>query len=88
MEIENKRKLKERCALRRNIAKEFLAEFLGTFVLIVSTRARILIQIKVFCDYHSTTLLVFVSVEVTLLHVSKIILKGLIYSKTNIFIKQ
>ncbi|KAG5848955.1 aquaporin-9-like [Anguilla rostrata] len=35
MEIENKRKLKERCALRRNIAKEFLAEFLGTFVLIL-----------------------------------------------------
>ncbi|KAJ8340468.1 hypothetical protein SKAU_G00351010 [Synaphobranchus kaupii] len=35
MEIENKRKLKERCALRRNITKEFLAEFLGTFVLIL-----------------------------------------------------
>ncbi|KAJ8247882.1 hypothetical protein GJAV_G00251650 [Gymnothorax javanicus] len=35
MEIENKKKLKELCALRRNIIKEFLAEFLGTFVLIL-----------------------------------------------------
>ncbi|KAJ8391603.1 hypothetical protein AAFF_G00087440 [Aldrovandia affinis] len=35
MERENKRNLKERCALRHNITKEFLAEFLGTFVLIL-----------------------------------------------------
>lgn len=37
METESKRKMKERFGLRRNIFKEFLAEFLGIFVLIVST---------------------------------------------------
>ncbi|KAL2077028.1 hypothetical protein ACEWY4_026532 [Coilia grayii] len=31
----NKRTLRERCALRKDIIKEFLAEFLGTFVLIL-----------------------------------------------------
>ncbi|XP_046898497.1 aquaporin-9b [Hypomesus transpacificus] len=35
MEEESKRKLKERCALRQDIIKEFLAEFLGIFVLIL-----------------------------------------------------
>ncbi|XP_061101187.1 aquaporin-9-like [Conger conger] len=35
METENKRTLKDRFALRRDITKEFLAEFLGTFVLIL-----------------------------------------------------
>ncbi|KAI1889642.1 hypothetical protein AGOR_G00165050 [Albula goreensis] len=35
MEMENKMNLKERCALRHSITKEFLAEFLGTFVLIL-----------------------------------------------------
>lgn len=37
MENESKRKMKERFGLRRDIFKEFLAEFLGIFVLIVST---------------------------------------------------
>lgn len=37
MENESKRKMKERFGLRQNIFKEFLAEFLGIFVLIVST---------------------------------------------------
>lgn len=40
METESKRKMKERFGLRRNIFKEFLAEFLGIFVLIVSTSLR------------------------------------------------
>ncbi|XP_063049266.1 aquaporin-9-like [Engraulis encrasicolus] len=31
----NKRSLRERCALRKDIIKEFLAEFLGTFILIL-----------------------------------------------------
>ncbi|XP_030649178.1 aquaporin-9b [Chanos chanos] len=35
MELENKRTLRERCTLRRDIIREFLAEFLGTFVLIL-----------------------------------------------------
>ncbi|XP_067104859.1 aquaporin-9b [Osmerus mordax] len=35
MEEESKRKLRERCALRQDIIKEFLAEFLGIFVLIL-----------------------------------------------------
>ncbi|KAM6981241.1 aquaporin-9b [Aplochiton taeniatus] len=35
MEHESKRKIKERCALRQDIIKEFLAEFLGIFVLIL-----------------------------------------------------
>lgn len=37
MENESKRKMKEKFGLRRDIFKEFLAEFLGIFVLIVST---------------------------------------------------
>ena len=37
MENESKRKMKEKFGLRRDICKEFLAEFLGIFVLIVST---------------------------------------------------
>lgn len=37
MENEFKRKIKERFGLRRDIFKEFLAEFLGIFVLIVSS---------------------------------------------------
>jgi len=36
MENESKRKIKERFGLRRDIFKEFLAEFLGIFILIVS----------------------------------------------------
>lgn len=36
MESESKRKMKERFGLRRDVFKEFLAEFLGIFVLIVS----------------------------------------------------
>ncbi|KAM9545222.1 aquaporin-9-like [Salvelinus alpinus] len=35
MELEGKRKMKEQCALRKDIIKEFLAEFLGIFVLIL-----------------------------------------------------
>lgn len=35
MEEESKRKIKERCGLRQDIIKEFLAEFLGIFVLIL-----------------------------------------------------
>ncbi|KAK6294539.1 hypothetical protein J4Q44_G00353690 [Coregonus suidteri] len=35
MEFEGKRKMKEQCALRKDIIKEFLAEFLGIFVLIL-----------------------------------------------------
>ncbi|XP_035642929.1 aquaporin-9-like [Oncorhynchus keta] len=35
MELEGKRKIKEQCALRKDIIKEFLAEFLGIFVLIL-----------------------------------------------------
>uniref|UniRef100_A0A4W5MCY5 Aquaporin 9b n=1 Tax=Hucho hucho TaxID=62062 RepID=A0A4W5MCY5_9TELE len=35
MELESKRKMKEQCALRKDIIKEFLAEFLGIFVLIL-----------------------------------------------------
>ncbi|TNM91127.1 hypothetical protein fugu_003416 [Takifugu bimaculatus] len=35
MESDSKRKMKERFGLRRNIFKEFLAEFLGIFVLIL-----------------------------------------------------
>ncbi|CAB1339405.1 unnamed protein product, partial [Coregonus sp. 'balchen'] len=35
MEFEGKRKMKELCALRKDIIKEFLAEFLGIFVLIL-----------------------------------------------------
>ncbi|XP_064835302.1 aquaporin-9-like isoform X1 [Oncorhynchus masou masou] len=35
MELEGKRKMKEHCALRKDIIKEFLAEFLGIFVLIL-----------------------------------------------------
>lgn len=37
MEDEGTRKMKEKFGLRRDILKEFLAEFLGIFVLIVST---------------------------------------------------
>lgn len=37
MESDSKRKMKERFGLRRDIFKEFLAEFLGIFVLIVSS---------------------------------------------------
>lgn len=36
MDFEKIRKLKERCMLRSDIIREFLAELLGTFVLIVS----------------------------------------------------
>lgn len=36
MERENFRNVRERCTLRRDIIREFLAELLGTFVLIVS----------------------------------------------------
>ncbi|KAM9423792.1 aquaporin-9-like isoform 2-T2 [Salvelinus alpinus] len=35
MDLERKRKMKEQCALRKDIIKEFLAEFLGIFVLIL-----------------------------------------------------
>nr|XP_046205293.1 aquaporin-9-like [Oncorhynchus gorbuscha] len=35
MDHERKRKMKEQCALRKDIIKEFLAEFLGIFVLIL-----------------------------------------------------
>uniref|UniRef100_A0A4W5PZK3 Aquaporin 9b n=1 Tax=Hucho hucho TaxID=62062 RepID=A0A4W5PZK3_9TELE len=35
MELEGKRKMKEQCALRKDIIKEFLAESLGIFVLIL-----------------------------------------------------
>ncbi|XP_021463056.2 aquaporin-9-like [Oncorhynchus mykiss] len=35
MELEGKIKMKEQCALRKDIIKEFLAEFLGIFVLIL-----------------------------------------------------
>lgn len=37
MEDESRRKMKEKFGLRRDIFKEFLAEFLGIFILIVST---------------------------------------------------
>uniref|UniRef100_A0A673MYC4 Aquaporin-9-like n=1 Tax=Sinocyclocheilus rhinocerous TaxID=307959 RepID=A0A673MYC4_9TELE len=35
MELENFRNLRERCSVRRDIIREFLAELLGTFVLIL-----------------------------------------------------
>ncbi|KAL7830967.1 hypothetical protein SRHO_G00304690 [Serrasalmus rhombeus] len=35
MELENRRNLREKCALKQDILKEFLAEILGTFVLIL-----------------------------------------------------
>lgn len=36
MEVQNKRSMRQHCALKHGIFKEFLAEFLGTFVLVVS----------------------------------------------------
>lgn len=36
MEIQHKRSMRQQCALKHGIFKEFLAEFLGTFVLVVS----------------------------------------------------
>ncbi|KPP78447.1 aquaglyceroporin-like [Scleropages formosus] len=35
MDVERKRNLRQRCALRQPILREFLAEFLGTFVLVL-----------------------------------------------------
>ncbi|XP_010878699.1 aquaporin-9b [Esox lucius] len=35
MDLESRRKIKKRCALKKDIIKEFLAEFLGIFVLIL-----------------------------------------------------
>ncbi|KAL1007268.1 hypothetical protein UPYG_G00084330 [Umbra pygmaea] len=35
MELEGRRKIQEKCALKKDIIKEFLAEFLGIFVLIL-----------------------------------------------------
>lgn len=36
MEVQNKKSMRQHCALKHGILKEFLAEFLGTFVLVVS----------------------------------------------------
>lgn len=36
MEIQHKTSMRQRCVLKHGILKEFLAEFLGTFVLVVS----------------------------------------------------
>uniref|UniRef100_A0A3B4H1D7 Aquaporin-9-like n=1 Tax=Pundamilia nyererei TaxID=303518 RepID=A0A3B4H1D7_9CICH len=35
MEVQNKRSMRQHCALKHGIFKEFLAEFLGTFVLVL-----------------------------------------------------
>lgn len=51
MEIPHKRSMRQHCALKHGILKEFLAEFLGTFVLVVSNI--LCYEIVFLCSLHN-----------------------------------
>lgn len=53
METPHKRSMRQHCALKHGIFKEFLAEFLGTFVLVVSKTVKFSAELNIYSTLDS-----------------------------------